>query len=527
MQDHLTVSNPQLMALIYCRVSSSAQVLRGHGLDSQEARCREYAAAKGYKVKEIFLDDVSGGGDFMNRPGMKRLLAYMDDHPDTDYVVIFDDLKRFARDTEFHIRLRREMDWRGAKRECLNFNFEDSPEGEFIETILAAQGQLERQQNSRQVTQKMKARISAGYWLFNKILGYTFEQVPGHGSMLVKDEPIAGIVKEALEGFAAGRLQSASEVARFLTSKPEIPKNKYGEYSAKQATDLLKRPHYAGYISVAKWSMHMVPAKHEPLITFKTWEKIQERLAGNTKIQSRVDTSADFPMRGFVECSCCGNAMTAAWSTGRSRRYAYYVCQTRTCDLKGKSIRREKMEAEFEAFLHELQPSKALFHLAYVSFKEHWDRKMKQLGSGVEAAKVEVDMLARKASALVDKIVDADDPEIASAFEMRLKEVSKQKALMTEKAKNQVGPQGTFEGMYRTAMQFLASPWKIWASDKLEHKRMVLKLVFPERVQYCRETGYRTAGIALPFRVLAGLAPQNGDMVEPRGIEPLTSTMPL
>ena len=50
-----------------------------------------------------------------------------------------------ARDTEFHIKLRREFDKRGARVECLNFRFEDSPEGKFIETIIAAQGELERE----------------------------------------------------------------------------------------------------------------------------------------------------------------------------------------------------------------------------------------------------------------------------------------------------------------------------------------------------------------------------------------------
>ena len=514
-------------ALIYCRVSSVAQTHRGHGLDGQESRCRDYAVAQGYQVEEVFPDDVSGGGDFMNRPGMKRLLAYLDANSNTDYVVIFDDLKRFARDTVFHLKLRKEMNKRKARPECLNFKFDDTPEGAFIETILAAQGQLEREQNSRQVTQKMRARFENGYWLFSPVLGYRYETVQGHGKILVPDAPNASIVKEALESFACGHLQTASEVARFLTAKPSIPKNKYGEFSAKQATDLLTRPHYAGYISSTKWNIHMLPAQHEPLITLETWQKIQERLAGNTKIQSRVDTSEDFPLRGFVECSSCGNAMTAAWSKGRSRHYAYYVCQTRTCDLKGKSIRREKMEVEFEEFLHELQPSSQLFQLAHMAFKEHWDRKLKQIGHGVEAAKAEIDKLSRKAAALVDRIVEADDPSMAAAYEKHLKTISAEKALLVEKTKNKIPPQGHFEEMYRTALRFLASPWKLWESDRLEHKRMVLKLVFPERVRYCQNDGYRTAGIALPFRVLEGLDTPNGEMVEPRGIEPLTSTMPL
>jgi DNA invertase Pin-like site-specific DNA recombinase len=125
-------------ALIYCRVSSTKQAVEGHGLDSQEHRCRDYAAARGYEVEAVFPDDVTGGGDFMKRPGMVALISYLDAQRDRKaYVVIFDDLKRFARDTEFHIQLRRAFKLRGASVECLNFRFEDTPEGKFVETIFA------------------------------------------------------------------------------------------------------------------------------------------------------------------------------------------------------------------------------------------------------------------------------------------------------------------------------------------------------------------------------------------------------
>lgn len=97
------------------------------------------------------------------------------------------------------------MSARNATRECLNFKFEDSPEGEFIETIIAAQGQLERQQNSRQVRQKMKARLLAGYYCFYPPMGYIFKKVDGHGKMLVRDEPLASVIAEGTEGFASGR----------------------------------------------------------------------------------------------------------------------------------------------------------------------------------------------------------------------------------------------------------------------------------------------------------------------------------
>lgn len=171
-------------AVIYCRVSSTKQKTEGSGLESQEHRCRQYAEARGFEVEAVFPDDASGGGDFMKRPGMVNLLRYIDAQPDKNYVVIFDDLKRFARDTEFHIKLRREFQQRDARIECLNFKLDDTPEGKFVETIFAAQGELEREQNRRQVIQKMKARVEKGYYVFHPPIGYRYEKDRTHGKLL-------------------------------------------------------------------------------------------------------------------------------------------------------------------------------------------------------------------------------------------------------------------------------------------------------------------------------------------------------
>lgn len=44
-------------AIIYCRVSSVKQVKEGHGLVSQETRCKEFARMKQYEVVETFFDE--------------------------------------------------------------------------------------------------------------------------------------------------------------------------------------------------------------------------------------------------------------------------------------------------------------------------------------------------------------------------------------------------------------------------------------------------------------------------------------
>lgn len=81
----------------------------GSGLKNQEHRCRQHAEEKGYQIEAVYYDDITGGGDFAKRPGMTALLKCLKANTGTRYVVIFDDLKRFARDTLFHLRLRNAM----------------------------------------------------------------------------------------------------------------------------------------------------------------------------------------------------------------------------------------------------------------------------------------------------------------------------------------------------------------------------------------------------------------------------------
>lgn len=59
---------------------------------------------------------------------MVSLLAFLDDQPDDNFMVIFDDLKRFARDTRFHLDLGDAFRKRGATIQYLNFKFDETPE---------------------------------------------------------------------------------------------------------------------------------------------------------------------------------------------------------------------------------------------------------------------------------------------------------------------------------------------------------------------------------------------------------------
>jgi DNA invertase Pin-like site-specific DNA recombinase len=229
-------------ALIYCRVSSRAQEADGHGLQSQETRCREFAVKKGHEVAAVFPDTITGGG-------------------------------------------------------------------EFIETIMAAQGALERKQNGRQVAQKMKARMQLGYWVHNAPVGFRYQTVKGHGKLLKPDEPDASVVREATAGFAIGRFQTQAEVKRFLETKPHYPHNKNGKVRDKRVSDLLTNPLYVGCICSEVYELNWLKGQHEALISMATLKKYKyvswvQAMRLHALILEKTSHSVVLPLVATVEAIC-------------------------------------------------------------------------------------------------------------------------------------------------------------------------------------------------------------------------------
>ncbi|WP_306129719.1 recombinase family protein [Roseovarius sp. MMSF_3350] len=489
-------------AVIYCRVSSKAQEAEGHGLKSQETRCREYAVAQGYDVAGVFPDTFTGGGDFMARPGLVALLSFLDAQPDQDFVVIFDDLKRFARDTRFHLDLREALRQRGASIECLNFKFDDSPEGEFIETIMAAQGALERKQNGRQVGQKMKARMQTGYWVHNAPTGYRYKTVKGHGKVLVHDEPMASLVKEALEGYAAGRFQGQVEVKRFFEAHPDFPRSKHGDVKQQRVTDILTQPLYAGYICSETWGIDWLKGQHEPLISLATYDKIQKRRSGVAKAPARKDIGKDFALRGFATCGDCGVPLRSSWPKGARRHYAYYLCQTKGCASYGKSIPRDKLEGDFGEIVKTLQPGHSVMKLATLMFRDAWAARLGQAKAASEATKRQIAETDKQIEKLLDRIMAATNDAVIGAYEDKITALEKTKVRLQDSLANRAKPKGTVEELLELSLRFLANPYKLWESGNITLRRTLLRLAFADRFAYHRLEGPRTPQIALPFKAL-------------------------
>lgn len=496
-------------AVIYCRVSDEEQVKKGHGLKSQEAVCREFARYRGYEVVDVFHENISG--KYAERPVMKELLSYLRKHKrNGGLVVIIDDLSRFARGHRAHWALRDQLKEAGGTLESPSVQFGEDADSALIEGMLVTMAQHQREKGAEQTKSRMRGRVMNGYWPFYTCRGYRHEHKAGEGKVLVRDEPDASIIQEALEGFASGRFQTRAEVRRFLETHPSFDR------LTNQLVQLfLTRPIYAGYVGKPEWDIPLRKGKHEGLISLETFERIQDRLKEKPKAPARKDIREDFPLRGMVTCAECDKPLTSCWSTSKTgAKHAYYMCFEKTCTRNRKSIRREQIEGEFAEVLARVTPTESLATIARSMFRKAWDQRLAQAREIASACKREAEQVERQIQKLLDRVVEAGSESVIKAYEKRIASLERQALVLREKSEKTARPKQSFDELFELAVQFLASPSKLWASGKMEHRKMVLRLTFAERLRYCAEGGFRTPKTTFPFSILKDIRAAFEQMAE-------------
>ena len=496
-------------AIIYCRVSDPEQVKKGHGLHSQEAVCREYARYRGLEVEAVFHENLTG--KLADRPIINDILKYLRERrKDGGRIVIIDDLNRFARGHRAHWPLKDELKAAGGVLESPKFKFGEDADSALVEGMLVTTAQYQREKGAEQTKSRMRGRVMNGYWPFYTPRGYRHLHKRGEGKVLVREEPEASIIQEALEGFASGRFQTKAEVCRFLSIHPE-----FSRMTNQNVQHILTRPIYAGYVGKTEWDIPLRKGKHEGLISIETFDRIQNRLMESPKAPARKDIRLDFPLRGMLACSECGKPLTSCWSTSKTgAKHAYYMCFAKPCTRRGKSIKRDAIENAFVSLLDRITPSQILTDMAHAMFKDIWAQRIEQAQSiatrcGREAKKIE-----KQIETVMDKLVECASGAVIERFTKRIERLERQALVLRVKADEVVVPQRSFDELFELAVAFLSSPSKLWASGRMDYQNLVLRLTFSDRLEYCPESGFRTPKTTYPFKLLEGLSAGIKEMAE-------------
>lgn len=508
--------------IIYCRVSSLKQLKEGDGLKSQEKRCRDYATQKGYAVLDVFYEEAVTGG-IAERPAMQQMLGFLADQPG-ETIVIVDDLKRFARDVESHFGLKVAIYRKGGRLESPSFRFGDTAEDRFIETVLAAQAELERNQNKRQVCNRMKARLEQGYWTFNPPAGYRYQAHPVHKKILVVDRTKAKYIRQALEGFADNHFRSQSEVQRFLATQGYFgaAPNPYSSKYAMQTKRMLTNVLYAGHLEYKPWQVSLRPARHPALISLAAHQKIQEKLLERrmTRVGAtvRADRREDFPLRNFVLCESCRHPFTGSWSRGRKARYAYYHCYYRGCAFYGKGIPKHNLEKDFAALLQTLELDQRTLQAIRIMAEEVWLYKTARQDEAASRFLQEREKQRREIEeslkGLADKLARTSSDVVSKTLEGRIEELDKQRLALMQNTEESATPRVEFGTAFEDVKDLLQNPCGIWNERDIRWKHLVQRLVFATPLSYDRNSGFGTAELALPYLISRRIREHHSSLVD-------------
>lgn len=377
--------------------------------------------------------------------------------------IIMLEYKAGANQTVFEFALRAAVDDAHGSLESPTHEFKNDGDSMLVEHLLASVSEHQRVKNAEQVRNRQEARLRAGYYPFNPPLGYVTERMEGRGKVLVRDEPIASILQEGLEGYATGRFNSQAEVARFFNAQPEFPKNKYGEVTIETAKRILKRLAYAGMVERPAWGVSRRKGQHEGLISYEMYEKIQNKLAGKAYAPTRPDLNQDFPLRGAVVCGDCGNPLTACYSKSKTgAKHAYYMCFKKGCESYRKSIKRSEIEGRFAVLLQGLAPKMELYSLVKAMFQTAWSRQIERAKEARGLLAKQMDKAEQSINQLLDRIVETNNPRVIQTYETKIDALECEKLVIAEKLETTGKPSRPYSDLFELTLKFIANPGILW-----------------------------------------------------------------
>ena len=296
------------------------------------------------------------------------------------------------------------------------FWFEPTPQGLFMLQIAFGQSKYYVDALRENVTRGMRQKVRNGVWPSKAPLGY-LNNPKTRGIDVDTDK--AKQIKKIFELYATGKY-NLRELAEWC-KRVNFKSNLGNDISIGKIHELLQN---VFYISLMKYKGEIHEATHEPLISKKLFDKVQEIMREKGKPQKAK--KHNFAFLGLTKCPCSA-AITAEKKIKPSgREYIYYRCTKKKGPCQEKHfLRDEKLYQQIKSFLQKVSLSSHDTEIVLAELK-------KEEVQAKEQAKITVQNLKKDISAIKTKLERLTDAYLAEALELAEYQQTKN-ALMAEK----------------------------------------------------------------------------------------------
>jgi site-specific DNA recombinase len=328
---------------IYCRVSTVSQEEEGTSLDTQEARCRQYAIAKGYQIDEQHVyRETHSGAELWERPRLTLLRVAL--RQEAIQGIIAYAIDRLSRDPVHLGVIISEAEYHGAQVEFVTEPIDNSPEGQLIRFVRGYAAQVEREKIRERALRGKLARVQSGK-IHNhgrELYGYRRDHARG---VRILYEPEAALVRMIFTWYVEDRLGIRTIVRRLNETgipAPSTGKVTYADptrtprWGHGQVRRVLTEPAYKG--ETIEWRnkekvgirpetewIRLPEGTTPTIISPLLWAQAQERRVSNTGADSR-NKARPYLLRSRVVCAVCRLPMRSSAERGG---YGTYRCSSR------------------------------------------------------------------------------------------------------------------------------------------------------------------------------------------------------
>ena len=114
----------------------------------------------------------------------------------------------------------------------------------------------------------------------------------------------------------------------------------------------------------------------------------------------------------------------------------------------------------------------------------------------------QLDETNKQIEGLLDRIVEATNASVVSAYETRIDKLERDRIVLQEKIENAVPEKGRLEDCMELAMRFLSSSWNIYKNGDYALRQTVLRLAFAKPLRYSLNGVHGTPEFFLPIQIL-------------------------
>ncbi len=378
--------------VIYKRVSDKRQSDEGYSIEVQEDLLLKVAADHSWEVLRVFEDDGKSART-LDRKDMQEFLDFCDENSDVVDAALLQDTSRLCRNVQDHLTVKAFLKKRAIKMIPFDGIVDDSPEGDFIDLIIAGVNELESKRTGKKTKRIMDAMLEMGLKPGMAPVGYinSFKKgVPMH-----VDNEKRFYICEIFKLWNTGNYSMLSISEKMFE---DGFRSKSGKKVGKSGIEaILKRVLYAGGLAYdGKINKN---AQHEAIITMDEFNKAQDMLLIRNKGANR-SRKHNTLLAGMIFCFKCGNQMYGEYHLKGN----YYRCKV--CGKPLASM--EKVENSIKKFFTGARfTEKGLSNMKDVllSVKQELGESVPQQRSSLISRREALDMKMKK---LEDKMLFND-----------------------------------------------------------------------------------------------------------------------